>query len=205
MLFASTVFIMLICASVYSGLTNDDFIDSVWKTLGFLLDTVSSFDWKEDPNRLFLSRSIYCLVTVLHSLSSVCVTCQTHLLLFVIIMYLSFRQGQFPEETDLVGRRVGFGVTLIGLFFVSSLIGLISSGITSKVSEIDSGISVIMETNHIVICHWTSQVSTAPAASKLYSTRGVIVFVVDLLLEVHEFEQLRCFTLLSLWVLVSLY
>eukprot|EP00958_Prasinococcus_capsulatus_P027318 scaffold5382_cov405-Prasinococcus_capsulatus_cf.AAC.5 len=126
-LMTSMFFILIVCALAYSAFTELDIDTALWRTLGFLLDTVSRLASQ-------------------HTASGA-------------------EGGQFEEEDILVGRNVGFIVTLIGLIFVSSFIGLISSGIAEKVSEIDSGISVIMEANHIVVCHWTTQVIRAPGTS----------------------------------------
>ncbi len=52
------------------------------------------------------------------------------------------------------------GVTLFGLFVVSILIGLITSGIESKLDELRKGRSGVIESNHTVILGWSSQVFT---------------------------------------------
>jgi len=52
------------------------------------------------------------------------------------------------------------GVTLFGLFVVSILIGLITSGIESKLDELRKGRSCVIESNHTVILGWSSQVFT---------------------------------------------
>lgn len=49
-------------------------------------------------------------------------------------------------------------VTLGGIFIVSLLIGVLSSGIESKLEELRKGRSFVVESNHTVILGWSSQV-----------------------------------------------
>jgi len=51
-----------------------------------------------------------------------------------------------------------FAITLGGVFFISILIGLITTGIENKIEELRKGKSVVMETGHTVILGWTEQV-----------------------------------------------
>jgi K+/H+ antiporter YhaU regulatory subunit KhtT len=51
-------------------------------------------------------------------------------------------------------------VTLGGMFVVSALIGIISSGIDLKISNLRRGSSRVIETNHIVIIGWSITVFT---------------------------------------------
>ena len=55
-------------------------------------------------------------------------------------------------------RFVMLGVTLSGIFIISTLIGVISSGIESKLEELRKGRSFVVENNHTVILGWTPQV-----------------------------------------------
>ena len=49
-------------------------------------------------------------------------------------------------------------VTLGGIFIVATLIGVISSGIQSKLEELRKGRSQVLETNHTVILGWSAQI-----------------------------------------------
>jgi len=51
-----------------------------------------------------------------------------------------------------------FAVTLGGIFIVSSLIGVLTSGIEEKLSELRKGRSVVAEKGHTVILGWSPQV-----------------------------------------------
>ncbi len=55
-------------------------------------------------------------------------------------------------------RLVGLGVTLAGVFIISILIGLLTSGIESKLDDLRKGRSFVVETNHTVILGWGPQV-----------------------------------------------
>ncbi|MEP7158501.1 MAG: hypothetical protein ABI797_03675, partial [Chloroflexota bacterium] len=49
-------------------------------------------------------------------------------------------------------------VTLGGIFIVATLIGVISTGIEGKLSELRKGHSKVLETNHTVILGWSRQI-----------------------------------------------
>jgi len=51
-------------------------------------------------------------------------------------------------------------VTFGGIFIVSILIGLLTSGIESKLEDLRKGRSFVVEQNHIVILGWSSQIFT---------------------------------------------
>ncbi len=55
-------------------------------------------------------------------------------------------------------RLVMFAVTLGGVFIVSTLIGVLTSGVESKLDELRKGRSRIIESGHTVILGWSSQV-----------------------------------------------
>lgn len=54
----------------------------------------------------------------------------------------------------------GFLVTVGGIFLVSTLIGLLTSGIEAKIEELRKGRSAVCEENHTIILGWSSQVFT---------------------------------------------
>ncbi|HEY9764103.1 MAG TPA: hypothetical protein V6D07_16350 [Trichocoleus sp.] len=70
-------------------------------------------------------------------------------------------------DSGAVGGDTGWGfrltmlfVTFGGIFVVSTLIGLLSSGIDAKLEDLRKGRSRVIETNHIVILGWSLQVFT---------------------------------------------
>ncbi|HEY0068837.1 MAG TPA: NAD-binding protein, partial [Chloroflexia bacterium] len=52
------------------------------------------------------------------------------------------------------------GVTIVGIFLVSTLIGVLSTGIEAKLEELRKGRSFVIETNHTLILGWSDQVFT---------------------------------------------
>lgn len=66
--------------------------------------------------------------------------------------------GTMGADAGWAFRIVMFGVTLGGVFIISSLIGVLTSGVESKMDELRKGRSRVLETNHIVILGWTSQI-----------------------------------------------
>ena len=55
-------------------------------------------------------------------------------------------------------RLIMFGVTLGGVFIISTLIGVLTSGIESKLDELRKGRSRVVESGHTVILGWSSQI-----------------------------------------------
>lgn len=57
-------------------------------------------------------------------------------------------------------RFVMFLVTIAGIFIVSSLIGVLTSGLESKMDELRKGRSFVIEQDHILILGWSSSIFT---------------------------------------------
>src|SRR5688500_14393775 len=57
-------------------------------------------------------------------------------------------------------RLVMFLVTVAGVFIVSSLIGVLTSGLESKMEELRKGRSFVIEQNHTLILGWSSAIFT---------------------------------------------
>lgn len=57
-------------------------------------------------------------------------------------------------------RIVGFVVTLGGIFIISTLIGILASGIESKLEELKKGKSFVIEKDHTLILGWSSKIFT---------------------------------------------
>ena len=57
-------------------------------------------------------------------------------------------------------RMVGLGVTLVGIFLVSTLIGVITSGVEARIEELRKGRSRVIEEGHTLILGWSPQVFT---------------------------------------------
>ena len=63
-------------------------------------------------------------------------------------------QGGWPFLLSMLG------VTLVGLFIVSALIGVLSTGIDAKLEDLRKGRSYVVESNHTLILGWSDQVFT---------------------------------------------
>lgn len=57
-------------------------------------------------------------------------------------------------------RIVAFAVTIGGIFIISTLIGVLSTGIQDKLDSLRKGRSVVIETNHTLILGWSSKIFT---------------------------------------------
>ena len=55
-------------------------------------------------------------------------------------------------------RVLRFGATLVGIFVISMLIGIISSGIDEKLEELKKGKSFVIEKNHTLIIGWSNKI-----------------------------------------------
>ena len=68
--------------------------------------------------------------------------------------------GTMGGDEGWVFRFVMFFVTLGGVFIISTLIGVLTSGIENKMEELRKGRSRVLENRHTVILGWTSQIFT---------------------------------------------
>lgn len=68
--------------------------------------------------------------------------------------------GTMGGDAGWAFRIVMLVVTLAGIFIVSSLIGVITSGLESKMDELRKGRSFVIESNHTLILGWSSNIFT---------------------------------------------
>ncbi|MEJ0026502.1 MAG: hypothetical protein WDN01_10780 [Rhizomicrobium sp.] len=66
--------------------------------------------------------------------------------------------GTMGGDTGWGFRIVMLGVTLTGIFVVSTLIGVISSGVDGKLDELRKGRSKVLEDDHTVILNWSASI-----------------------------------------------
>ncbi len=66
--------------------------------------------------------------------------------------------GTMGGDTGWGFRAVMLGVTLGGIFIVSTLIGILSSGIEGKLEDLRKGRSFVMEKDHTIIFNWSASV-----------------------------------------------
>ncbi|MDW3196958.1 MAG: NAD-binding protein [Cytophagales bacterium] len=73
-------------------------------------------------------------------------------------------------------------VTVIGLVVISTLIGLVSNGILTKLEELRKGRSFVIENDHVLILGWSSKIFTIISELVIANEnqkRGVIVILAD--------------------------
>ncbi len=68
--------------------------------------------------------------------------------------------GMMGGDTGWGFRIVMFGVTLGGVFIISTLIGVLTSGIEGKLEDLRKGRSKVVESGHTVILGWSDQIFT---------------------------------------------
>jgi voltage-gated potassium channel Kch len=68
--------------------------------------------------------------------------------------------GTMGGDTGWSFRAAMLVITMGGIFIVSSLIGVLTSGIESKLDELRKGRSFVVEEQHTVILGWSSQIFT---------------------------------------------
>lgn len=66
--------------------------------------------------------------------------------------------GTMGGDTGWLFRLVMLLVTLAGIFVVSTLIGILSSGIEAKLDELRKGRSVVLEKDHTIIYNWSPSI-----------------------------------------------
>lgn len=68
--------------------------------------------------------------------------------------------GTMGGDLGWTFRAITFLITLGGIFIVSTLIGVLGSGIESKLEELKKGKSFVMEKDHTLILGWSSKIFT---------------------------------------------
>ncbi|HEY9647640.1 MAG TPA: hypothetical protein V6C88_14790 [Chroococcidiopsis sp.] len=76
------------------------------------------------------------------------------------VLMRTLDSGTVGGDTGWVFRLSMLFVTFGGIFVVSTLIGLLSSGIDAKLEDLRKGRSRVIETDHIVILGWSLQIFT---------------------------------------------
>lgn len=76
------------------------------------------------------------------------------------VLMRTLDSGTVGGDTGWVFRLTMLFVTFGGIFVVSTLIGLLSSGIDTKLEDLRKGRSRVIETDHIVILGWSLQIFT---------------------------------------------
>lgn len=88
--------------------------------------------------------------------------------------------GGDPESWSY--RFVMMFTTFLGLVLISTLIGLVSNGILTKMDDLRKGRSFVIENNHLLILGWSSKIFTIISEICLANEnqkRGVIVILAD--------------------------
>jgi voltage-gated potassium channel Kch len=68
--------------------------------------------------------------------------------------------GTMSDDSGWGFRIVMLGVTLGGVFVISTLIGVLTTSINSKLEELRKGRSKVIETGHTIILGWSEQIFT---------------------------------------------
>ena len=66
--------------------------------------------------------------------------------------------GTMGADTGWAFRLVMLGVTIAGIFVVSTLIGILSSGIEGKLTQLRKGRSQVLEHDHTIILNWSPSI-----------------------------------------------
>jgi hypothetical protein len=87
--------------------------------------------------------------------------------------------GTMGDDTGWYFRLVMLTVTLCGLFFVSALIGILTSGLEDKLAKLRKGRSRVVEQDHTVILGWSRRIySILGELSVAYAHRRRLCVVV---------------------------
>jgi ion channel POLLUX/CASTOR len=87
------------------------------------------------------------------------------------------------HEDNWLFRLFMMLVTILGLVIVSTLIGLISNGILTKIDELRKGRSFVIEKDHVLILGWSSKIFTIISELVIANEnqkRGVIVILANM-------------------------
>ena len=68
--------------------------------------------------------------------------------------------GTMGDDQGWGFRMIMFAVTLVGIFVISTLIGLLNNAIENKLEQLRKGRSIVIEKEHTLILGWTPQIFT---------------------------------------------
>lgn len=101
--------------------------------------------------------------------------------------------GTVGGDTGWIFRLLMLFVTFGGIFIISTLIGLLSSGIEAKLEELRKGRSRVIEDDHIVILGWSFQIFTLLSeliiANANYPQRAIVILSNEDKVEMEETIQ----------------
>jgi voltage-gated potassium channel Kch len=72
----------------------------------------------------------------------------------------TFSLSGIPDQGAIAVLALWFVLALGGIFIVSALVGLLTSGLNTKLEQLRKGRSVVVERDHTVILGWSDQVFT---------------------------------------------
>jgi voltage-gated potassium channel Kch len=103
--------------------------------------------------------------SLLVSLTQLAPTTENGNLNFAEIVWMSLMRtmdaGNMADDTGSWSFRLAMlAITIVGIFIVSILIGVLTSGIEGKLEELRKGRSLVVESNHTVILGWSPQIFT---------------------------------------------
>jgi ion channel POLLUX/CASTOR len=91
--------------------------------------------------------------------------------------------GNVSGDSDISFRVIILFVTLGGIFIVSTLIGVLSNGLESRIEQLRKGRSLVLENDHTLILGWTPQIFTVISeivtANESRKSGAVIVVLAD--------------------------
>ena len=77
-----------------------------------------------------------------------------------LILMRTLDAGTMGGDAGWGFRLIMLGVTLGGIFIVSTLIGVLTAGVEGKLDELRKGRSQVLESGHTLILGWSAQVFT---------------------------------------------
>ena len=87
--------------------------------------------------------------------------------------------GSHVAETKFAGKFISIIITVLGMLFFATLVGLLTSGIEETLEELRKGRSSVVEKNHIVILGWSDKIfSIINQISKANENENKIVIVI---------------------------
>lgn len=101
---------------------------------------------------------------------------------FWVSLMRTLDSGTMGGDAGWSFRVTMLGVTLGGIFLISTLIGVLTSGIETQMDQLRKGRSLVLENDHTLILGWSSKVFTIiseVAAANESRTRPRIVILAD--------------------------
>lgn len=99
----------------------------------------------------------------------------------VFVLFLNPGVLAGSEGSNIIDFFFKFTITILGIIIFSTLVGIVTQGFAIHLERLRSGQSIVLESNHIVICGYTKK--TIPLIKQLslaYENKSLVILIISI-------------------------